>query len=143
MSKIKMIKTTTGAVDGISIRKFSEGMVYSTPYQISEYLCELFLKSGVAKVARERNIYEKSEPTEPMKSPEMAVVEPKEIKKTKEVKELKEEPKKTIQIFMLADELNVPNKEIIKVAKSFNIGVKNHMSVLSEEEVITIKESLK
>lgn len=138
MSKIKMIKTSTGAVDGISIRKFSAGMVYSTPYQISEYLCELFLKMGVAKVAREKNIYQ---------APEKAVVEPVEIKEVKEeIKEVKEEikePEKTTQIYMLASELGISSKKIIDIAKKFGIGVKNHMSVLSDVEVTTIKESLK
>lgn len=134
MSKIKMIKTHTGAIDGISIRKFDKGMVYETPYQISEYLCELFLGMGVAKVARERNIYEKPQPKE---APEIAVVEAPEIKEESEIKE-----EKTIQIFMLASELGVSSSDIVRTAKKLNIGVKNHMSVLSESEVIVIKESL-
>ena len=156
MSKIKMIKTHTGSLDGISIRKFDKGMVYSIPDQISLHLSELFLSMGVAKIARERNIHEDAKKVDPVESkieaPEKAVVETPELKEEPEIieedkqesetEETEETEEKKMQIYMLASELNVPWKEIVKIAKKFNIGVKNHMSVLSEEEVITIKESL-
>jgi hypothetical protein len=142
MSKIKMIKTTPGALDGIHIRKFDQGMVYSIPDQISQSLAELFLSMGVAKVARERSVFKPKE-TDVVDVPEIKVedLEPEKKNTSESDTEVKEE-KKTIQIFMLSDEINVSSSEIVRTAKKLNIGVKNHMSVLSDEEVQRIKKKL-
>ena len=46
-----------------------------------------------------------------------------------------------VRIYELAKELGVSSKELINVLKTeFNVDVKNHMSVLSDEDSELIKE---
>ncbi|MDO4534751.1 MAG: translation initiation factor IF-2 [Clostridium perfringens] len=48
-----------------------------------------------------------------------------------------------LRLYELAKELNVPSKDLIEVLKDeFNIEVKNHMSVIEEEDAALIKELL-
>jgi hypothetical protein len=152
--KIKMAKTTPGAVAGIYIRKFESGMVYSIPDQIDQRLADLFLKMGVAKVARERSIYET--PITPMvEAPERAVVAPPEIKVKPEIakaekpkiESVKIEPEPTkekvvMRVYQLADELKLTSKDVIKLANDLGIHAPAPQSGLSEREVQEIKNGL-
>ena len=134
MLKIKMLKTTAGALDGISIRKFEKGLLYEVPVQISDYLAKLFLKMEVAEIAavpRKRN---------PAPS-ETAVIDPPEIKVEPEPEPV-EKPKVIMRVFQLADELNMSSKDLIKLAKENGIHAPAPQSGLSEVEVNKIKESL-
>lgn len=48
-----------------------------------------------------------------------------------------------LRLYELAKELNVPSKDLIEVLKDeFNIEVKNHMSIIEEEDAALIKELL-
>jgi hypothetical protein len=47
-----------------------------------------------------------------------------------------------VKVFELAKELNVESKEIINISQDLGIEVKNHLSVLSDEDVEKIKASL-
>ncbi len=47
-----------------------------------------------------------------------------------------------MKIHELAKQLNIENKELIAKAKSLDIDVKNHLSVLDDEQVQKIKDSL-
>ncbi len=152
MPKIKMLITTPGALDGIHIKNFEKGLLYSIPDQISVYLSNLFLNMGVAeeiKIVRQRGLNpSETKPNTPSETKELPLGKNQKIlddmDKENNDDEKKEESKKIVvmRVFQLSDELNIPSKEIIKVAKGIGINVTAPASGLSEEEVDKIKKEL-
>ena len=47
-----------------------------------------------------------------------------------------------MKVFELSKELNIENKELIKIASNLDIEVKSHLSVLTDEQVEIIKQSI-
>ena len=47
-----------------------------------------------------------------------------------------------MKVFELSKELNIENKELIKIASNLDIEVKSHLSVLTDEQVEIIRQSI-
>ena len=47
-----------------------------------------------------------------------------------------------MKVFELSKELNIENKELIKIANDLDIEVKSHLSVISDEQVEIIRQSI-
>jgi len=157
MIKIKMLITTPGALDGIHIKNFEKGLLYSIPDQISVYLKDLFLKMGVAEevnITRQRGLTpsetKPSNPSETKKSLEeenqkiLDDFDKEDDEKEKEEKNI-EEPARVIvmRVFNLTDEIDKTSKEIIAIAHDLGINVSAPQSGLTQDEVDRIKNSIK
>jgi len=157
MAKIIMVQSMAGCIDGIHQRKYQAGQEYEIDgVQMNQKLANIFLKCGAAKMADivPPNPPNPPKPNEPIDPPEKAVVEnPPEMKEEDPVddenagdeQEPEEEKKesepeaKIMRVFELANELKVPYKRVVKVAKTLKINVEFAQAGLTQSEADKIK----
>jgi len=156
MAKILMSQTMPGSMDGITTNLYIKGQKYEVDEdQISQKLADIFVNAKWATVVRERTVAP-AETAVVQKAPEIKA-EPEEAPEKLETKtELETEEEsaqafsdqpeaphelKTTRVFELAQELEIPYKEVIKLAADLDIYVKVAQSGLSDSEVKRIRES--
>lgn len=144
MPRVKMIASTPGSEDGVTINLYSAGQEYDLPDHLS-YAFVNHMKTAKYCRVRKPIVQEEIKPTETAVmevAPEIKdiseVILTKEVE-TKETFEEKSEPK-IMRVFNLAKILKVPWKDVIKTAKELNIDVKVAQSGLTEKEVKIIKD---
>ena len=142
MPRVKMIASTPGSEDGVTINLYSAGQEYDLPDHLSYAFVNHMKTAKYCRVRKPAEI----KPTETAvieTAPEIKdiseVILTKEEAKTKETFEEKSEPK-IMRVFNLAKILKVPWKDVIKTAKELNIDVKVAQSGLTEKEVKIIKD---
>lgn len=153
MPKIRMLETTPGSLDGVSVTSFVAGREYDVP----ESLATAFVNHmGVAVVVRERKVVEVPEKAVEVAAPEnkeesirenVFGSSEKEVLTEEEAEaesgETVEDGKAAMRVFQLADELGVSSKKIIKAAKKLGIDVTAPASGLTEAAAEKIKAEIK
>lgn len=153
MVTIKMLKTTPGSPDGFYTKMYEEGKEYTADIDIPPRLAKTFVED-MKKVA----VYVTEGKAMPV-APENAVIETAPENKVEEPKTVEEKPKekehgweppqkkdkkgKVMRVYQLADELDIPSKDILIAIENIGIYARNAASGLSEEEVAKLKSALK
>jgi hypothetical protein len=136
-----MNHSTSGSPDGMHVLNYQGGHEFKIPSQIPEKLALAFIGMGVAEEInstpkpRERKAISAAPENQAMNAaPENA-----KAKSTEE----KPDQEKVIRVYQLAEELDIPSKDVIKAAKQVGIYARAPASGLSEDEVKRIKMALK
>lgn len=140
MSKIRMVQTIPGSMDGINAREYMADQEYDVDgVQINRELSDIFLKCGAAVLVRERKpAAEAFEEAIAEESSEEDGLETTPGDLDAVTGGSKPDPK-VMRVFQLADELGVSYKKIVKAANGLGIEVKAAQSGLTESEIVEIK----
>lgn len=152
MVTIKMLKTTPGSPDGFYTKMYEEGKEFTVDIDIPPRLAKTFVEDmkkvavyvteGKAIPAAPENAVMEAVPENKVEEPEKVEEKPKEKEHDWEPPKKKDKGK-VMRVYQLADELDIPSKDILIAVENLGIYARNAASGLSEEEVQKIKTALK
>ena len=150
MATMRMKKTTPGSPDGFGTVMYEEGREYRVDVDIPASLAKAFVvdmevaeyvTEGKAVPAAPKNAAVKAAPENKVEAPE-TVEKPEEKEHGWEPPKKKDKKGKVMRVYQLADELDIPSKDILIAIENLGIYARNAASGLSEEEVAKLKSAL-
>ena len=153
MATMRMKKTTPGSPDGFGTVMYEEGREYGVDVDIPASLAKAFVvdmkvaeyvTEGKAISAAPENAAVDAAPDNKVKEPEMVEKKPEKKDFGWEPPKKKDKSKgKVMRVYQLADELDIPSKDILIAIENIGIYARNAASGLSEEEVEKVRAALK